>query len=99
MPDKRGRDFPPHIRITLAVFEIADNCRRENNALRSILRKQGLSDRAIQSRVKRILKKPDQDETGAQAVKRACEESLKRWLDLDAQEGIAKIDLKGHPIQ
>ena len=97
LPNK-GAQFPPHIQITLAVFETADNCRRENNALRSILRKQGLSDRAIQSRVKRILKKPDQDESGAQAVKRACEESLKRWLDLDAQEGIAKIDLKGRPV-
>jgi hypothetical protein len=95
---KKGRDFPPHIQITWAVFETADNCRRENNALRSILRKQGLSDRAIQSRIKRILKKPDLDETGAQAVKRACEESLKRWQDLDAQEVLAKIDLKGHSI-
>jgi hypothetical protein len=44
------------------------------------------------------LKKPDLDETGAQAVKRACEESLKRWQDLDAQEVLAKIDLKGHSI-
>jgi hypothetical protein len=96
---KKGRDFPPHIQFTSAVFETADNCRRENNALRSILRKQGLSDRAIQSRVKRILKKPDQDQTGAQAVKQACEETLKRWMDLDAQEGIAKIDLSGRPVQ
>lgn len=96
---RRKADYPPHIQITSAVFEVADACRRENNALRSILRKQGLSDRAIQSRVKRILKKPDADETGAQAVRRACEESLKRWLDLDAQEGIAKIDLSGRPIQ
>ena len=83
----------------LAVFETADECRRENNALRSILRKQGLSDRAIQSRVKRLLKKPDLDESGAQAVKRATEESLKQWLDFDAQEVLAKIDLKDHPVQ
>lgn len=99
MAIKKVRGFPPHIQIMLAIFEDADNCRRENNALRSILRKQGLSDRAIQGRVKRILKKPDHDETGAQVVKRACEESLKRWLDLDAQEGIAKIDLSGRPVQ
>jgi hypothetical protein len=96
---KKKRNLPPHIQITQAVFETADTCRRENNALRSILRKQGLSERAIQSRVKRILKKPEQDETGAQAVKRACEETLKRWFDLDAREGIAKIDLSGRPIQ
>jgi len=83
----------------LSVFDSADACKRENDALRSILRKQGLSERAIQSRVKRILKKPDLDETGAQIVKRACAESLKRWLDLDAQEGIGKADLTGFPIQ
>lgn len=99
MAIKKSCEFPPHIQITLAVFETAGNCRRENNALRSILRKQGLSDRAIQSRVKRILKKPEQDETGAQSVKRACEETLKRWLDFDAQEGIAKIDLSDRPVQ
>ncbi len=99
MAPKKVRGSQPHIQIMLAIFEDANACRRENNALRSILRKLGLSDRAIQSRVKRILEKPDHDETGAQAVKRACEESLKRWLDLDAQEGIAKIDLSGRSVQ
>jgi hypothetical protein len=95
----KGRDYPSHIRMTLAIFEQADLCRRENNALRGILRKQGLSDRAINSRIKQILKKPDLDESGAQAVKRACEESVKRFLDLDAEEVLGKIDLKGHPLQ
>ncbi len=99
MASDKGRKFQLHIQIMLSIFDDADACRRENNALRSILRKQGLSDRAIQSRVRRILKKPELDETGAQAVKRACEESLKRWLDLDAQEVLAKIDLQGHPVQ
>src|ERR1035441_8356001 len=96
---KDERDFPLHIQIGLNIFEMADLCRRENNALRSILRKQGLSDAAIQSRVKRLLKKPELDETGAQALKRVSEESLKRFLDSDAEEVLAKIDLKGHPVQ
>jgi hypothetical protein len=96
---KDDRDFPLHIQIGLNVFEMADLCRRENNALRSILRKQGLSDVAIQSRVKRLLKKPELDESGAQALRRVSEESLKRFLDSDAQEVLAKIDLKGHPVQ
>jgi hypothetical protein len=99
MARKDERDFPPHIQIMLAVFVQADLCRRENNALRSILHKQGLSDPAIQRRLKRLLKKPDLDESGAEVVKRACEESLKQWLDLDAQEVLAKIDLKGHFVQ
>ena len=96
---KKESDLPPHIQITVNIFEMAELCRRENNALRSILRKQGLSDSAIQSRVRRLLKKPELDETGAQALKRVSEESLKRCLDADAQAVLAKIDLKGHPVQ
>ena len=87
------------VQMMLTVFDSADDCRRENNALKSILRKQGLSDKAIQSRMKRLLKKPELDETGAQALKRVCEESLKRYLDYDVQEVLAKIDLNGHPVQ
>jgi len=101
MPRRRKdeREFPPHIQIGINIFEMADFCRRENNALRSILRKQGLSDAAIRSRVRRLLKKPELDETGAQALRRVSEESLKLCLDADAQAVLAKIDLKGHPVQ
>jgi hypothetical protein len=91
-------DFPPHVRMMLSVFERCDACRRENIALRSILQKQGLSDAAIRSRVRRLLKKPDLDESGAQAVKRACEEILKRSLEFDAQEVLVKLEPIG-PVQ
>jgi glucose-6-phosphate-specific signal transduction histidine kinase len=96
---KDEREFPFHIQIGLNIFEFAELCRQENNALRSILRKLGLSDRAIQSRVRRLLKKPELDETGAQALRRVSEESLKRCLDADAQAVLAKIDLKGRRVQ
>ena len=92
------RNFSPHIQLVLSVFERADACRRENNALRSILQKQGLTDAAIQSRVRRLTEKTDPDETGAQAVKRACEETLKHFLDFDAQEVLAKMEPSG-PVQ
>ena len=84
--------YERHIQIALDIFSGADSCRRENIALRSILRKQGLSDRVIQSRVKRILKKPDQDQTGAQMLKQLSEEMIKRLRDLDAQGLLEKID-------
>ena len=98
MTEKERPDFPLHIQMGLNVFERADACRRENIALRSILRKLGLSESAIQSRVRHALKQPDLDETGAQAVRRACEETLKRYLEADAQEVLVKIDLTG-PVQ
>jgi hypothetical protein len=95
MAKKRVRKFPLHIEIMLNVFEAADLCRRENDALRSISQKQGLSGRAIQSRLKRLLKKPGLDESGAQALKRVSEESLKRFQDFDVQEVLAKLGPRG----
>ena len=85
------------VQLMLTVYEEADACRRENNILRSILRKQGLSSPAIQNRVKRALKKPDLDETGAQVLKRVCEESLRHFQDFDVQEALAKFEMKGKP--
>lgn len=92
------KDFPLHIRLGISISEEANVCRRENIALRSILKRMGLSEKAIQSRVRRALKKPDLDETGAQAVKRACEEVVRLALEYDAQELLAKIEMTG-PVQ
>jgi hypothetical protein len=96
--EKERPDFPMHIELGLGILRRAEICRRENIVLRSILRKQGLSDKAIQSRVRRALKMPDLDETGAQIVMRVYEETLKRYLEADAQEVLAKIDPIG-PVQ
>jgi hypothetical protein len=89
---KKPGSYEPHIQMVLAIFESADACRRENIALRSILRKQGLSDRAVQGRVRRILNKPHQDQSGAQLIEQACEETIKRFRDHDAQLLFAAID-------
>ena len=88
---KKESDLPPHIQITVNIFEMADLCRRENNALRSILRKQGLSDAAIQSRVRRLLQKPEADQSDARILRRVCEESLKRYEEIDLADWCFKI--------
>jgi hypothetical protein len=82
----------PHVKMAVAIWFAADVCRRENIALRSILHKQGLSDRAVQDRVKRILKNPEQDKTGAQLLQQVCEETIKRFRDHDAQAVLATVD-------
>jgi hypothetical protein len=92
MSKKTRDDFPVHIQMMLRVLEGAEDCRRENNALRSILREQGLSEKAIRDKVRRLLKNPDVDEDGAQILKRVSEECIKRLQDHDAQELLAKID-------
>lgn len=96
MAQKSLDEFPLEIRIVLAICESAEaHRRRENNALRNILRKQGLSDSAIQRRVNKFLKKPEEDESAPQLLKRVCEESLKHFQDSDLAEWLAKIELKG----
>lgn len=97
MKRKKESNIPSHIKITMHIFEVADLCRRENNALRSILRKQGLSDAAIRSRVRRLLRKPETDETGAQLLKRVCEESLNRYQEIDLGDWLSKAEIAGKP--
>lgn len=95
MTIKRTKEYPPHIQIMLKVFDAAESYRLENNALRSILRKQGLSDVAIQSRVKRLLKKPGEHEPAAQLLKRVCEESLKHFDETYLATFLSGVTIKG----
>jgi len=98
MAENERPDFPLHIQMGLNILERAEICRRENIVLRSILHKMGLSHSEIRSTVRLALKMPDLDETGAQVVKRVYEETLKRYLEDDAQAVLAKIDPTG-PVQ
>ena len=95
MKEKRPKGEDVATRITMAIFETAIACRRENNALRTILRKQGLSDAMIQNRVRRILKKGEDDPTAAQLLKRVCEESLRQLQEFALGEWLEKVELKG----
>lgn len=83
--------------ITMATFDAVEAYRRENIALRSILRKQGLSDRAISGRIRRFLKKGEPDETAAQLQRRVCEESLAQLRGIDVKRWLEETDLKGSP--
>ncbi len=95
MAQKSFDEYPLEIRIVLAICESAEAHRRENNALRNILRKQGLSDATIQRRVNRFLKKAEENESAPQLLKRVCEESLKRFQDSDLADLLAKMQIKG----
>lgn len=83
--------------ITMAVFDAVEAYRRENIALRNILHKQGLSDRAISGRVRRFLKKGEPDETAAQLLKRVCEESLAQLRGIDVKKWLEETHLGGNP--
>lgn len=83
------------IRMTMAVFDSADALSRENEALRELLRRQGLSDGVIQRRVNAYLKASRERESGHQLLKKACEEILKRLPDFDVEEALANMPIRG----
>jgi hypothetical protein len=85
------------IQVMMAVFDAAEAYRRENIALRSILLKRGLSDAAIQGRVRRFLKKGEHDETAARLLKRVCEESLSQLRGIDLEKWLEEVQIEGKP--
>jgi len=47
--------------------------------------------------VRRSLQKPEADESGAQLLRRVCEESLKRYEEIDLAKWLSKAEIKGKP--
>lgn len=69
----------------LTIFQIAEKVRRENSALRMMLRKQGLSEAKIRRGV-RVYREFKADENPPEALLRqCCEEFLRRLADIDLQ--------------
>lgn len=94
---KQTRETNLSLRITMAFYDSAEAYRRENDALRSILRKQGLSDPAISARIRRLLKKSETDETAARLLKRVCEENLALLREHDLEKWLRDEQIKGKP--
>jgi hypothetical protein len=84
----------PH-RVIQAMFTTLEAYKRESEALRSILREQGLSNAVIQRKVSSRLKSRKLEETAQQLLMRVCEESLKRFPDLDLEGKFAKLQIQG----
>jgi hypothetical protein len=84
-------------RLLVAVFDQADLCQRENDALRTLLHRQGLSDATIRRRVARILDQRKDSENALQRLKRVCEEALARLPDYDIEAALAELPIRGKP--
>jgi hypothetical protein len=85
------------VKLTMAIFESAHVAKQENEALRELLRRQGLSDAKIQRRVAAYLKESRERETSDQLMKKACEEILERLPAIDLEEALEAYQIKGKP--
>lgn len=97
MKSKLSKGEQSVVQIMGAFLDVTDAYRRENDALRNILRKLGLSDAAIRGRVNRFLRKTETDENAAQLLKRVCEESLEQLHGIDIEKWLQEVELKGKP--
>jgi hypothetical protein len=81
----------------MAIFESAENLRQENLALRMVLRRQGLSDSTIQRRVNAYRKARKEEDSALLLLRQCCEDMLKRWPEIDLEEELATLPIKGKP--
>jgi sulfur transfer protein SufE len=85
------------VKLTMAIFESAQIARQENDALRELLRRQGLSDAKIQRGVAAYLKKSRDRDTADQLMRKACEEILARLPEIDLEEALEGMKIRGKP--
>jgi hypothetical protein len=88
------RKTSKHIGVVMAVFDSAEKMRRENSALRTILRSQGLSDAAIRKRVIAYKKASTEEELPQSLFRQCCEEFLKRLAVIDVEGELAALATK-----
>lgn len=85
------------ISLMMAVFDQIEVCERENDALRTLLHRKGLSDATIRRKVAAILKEKRDFETALHQLKRVTEEALKRLPGYDLEAALAAMPLTGKP--
>jgi hypothetical protein len=88
------RKAPRHIGIVMSIFRTAEKLRRENSALRTILRTEGLSDTTIRRRVIACKKVKTEEELSESLLRQCCEEFLNRLAAIDIEGEIASLPEK-----
>jgi hypothetical protein len=83
--------------IVKIVAQESESLRRENDALRKMLRAEGLSERRIQKAVAAYLKNPDFDETANRRWTTAVQR-IEVILDaVDMRKALARFQTQGKP--
>jgi hypothetical protein len=85
------------VKMLMAIFDASLVAEQENRALRELLRRQGLSDAMIRRRVAAYLRESRERDSVLQSMKRASEEILARLPEVDIEEALAAMPIKGKP--
>ena len=85
------RKTPRPVGIIMSIFHSAEKLRRENAALRSILRKHGVNDVAIRRLLIASKKLDAEEELSESLLRQCCEEFLKRLNAIDVERELASL--------
>jgi hypothetical protein len=91
------RKTPRPVGIIMSIFHSAEKLRRENAALRSILRKHGVNDVAIRRLLIASKKLDPEEELSESLLRQCCEEFLKRLNAIDVERELASLPEKRPP--
>src|ERR1700722_5667463 len=82
---------PRPVGMIMSTFHSAEKLRRENSALRRILRKHGLTDVAIRRLLIASKKSDPEQEMSESLLRTCCEEFLKRLNAIDVERELASL--------
>lgn len=85
------------LKMHMGVYDELDRSERENDALRTLLREQGLSGATIRRKLKAILKDKEALETALHRFQRLIEQIEERLRVIDLETVLRELPLKGRP--
>jgi hypothetical protein len=85
------------VKVMMTFFDVSRVAKMENDALREILRRQGLSNATIQRRVNAYLKEKRKQDHLHQLLLKASEEILSRLSEIDLEDALAAMKIEGKP--
>jgi hypothetical protein len=85
------RKTPRPVGMIMSIFHSAEKLRRENSALRKILRKHGVTDVAIRRLLIASKKLDPEEEMSESFLRKCCEEFLKRLNAMDVERELGSL--------
>ena len=89
------RSYPGQFGVAVGALEHAEKLQEENEALRKVLREQGLSDLAIQRRVNAYKRATKGEDSASRQFQRFLETIVSRLNEIDREQKLAILPIKG----
>lgn len=89
--------FPVYLQLVLAIFEKAEDVRRENLVLRRILRLKGLSEGEIRKKAGLSETVSPEEDSYAGQLRQVADTLLKHLSEEDLRQMLEEMPIKGPP--